>query len=421
MMSGGQAAAQSSGVCSLPPITIQHGQTFTPKPVQIIALSAYPNAICNDGSVAKYAIEPGSTLNGNRWIIELEGGGRCQDQTSCNNRRYQDTHTSSGSPKLPEFTGSEGLPKSMTSIGQGYTSHSKTNNPDFYDATHVGIYYCSSDFWTGDHLAAAPFVLTSPDNPVANWNFLGREIIASVIQDLIANHGFGNAKEVVLTGGSAGAAGAIVNVNDVKQMLGPSTRYVTSSDAGYILNRPSFDSTQPSPYLSAAVPTAEQASLVSGMSIWGGRGDANCTAALGNVVSCYDAETVLRDGYISVPMFIHQTQQDYIQMESNGVTYAKGNPSDPKEDPVGAPKNPDAPTYIQWYASQMRKSLAQVYPTHSVFSEDNDLHVELSNSDYTTNADTFGTTSVTLQQAMHIWYQDPCSTRRLLIQRTPTN
>ena len=80
----------------------------------------------------------------------------------------------------------------------------------YHDYWVVFVPYCSSDLWSGTNQA-------SPST--AGYHFLGAEIVAAVLQDLILHHDLLDASKVVLSGCSAGAAGVALNCDRVKDKL----------------------------------------------------------------------------------------------------------------------------------------------------------------------------------------------------------
>ena len=72
------------------------------------------------------------------------------------------------------------------------------------------VHYCSSDLWSGTKTASTA---------TGGYNFLGKKIVESVIQDLTDNHNLLTATKVVLSGCSAGAAGVSFNCDEVAAKL----------------------------------------------------------------------------------------------------------------------------------------------------------------------------------------------------------
>jgi hypothetical protein len=76
--------AAGTGVCSVParpPIT-HAGPNDNAQTVYLLDPAKYPEALCNDGSPGGYVFRPGSGRGVRRWIVELQGGGMCQDNAT---------------------------------------------------------------------------------------------------------------------------------------------------------------------------------------------------------------------------------------------------------------------------------------------------------------------------------------------------
>ncbi len=87
--------------------------------------------------------------------------------------------------------------------------------------------------------------------------FRGRRILDAIIQDVRTAHGLPAAKEVIVSGSSAGGLTVYLHVDHVAQLFAPA-RVVGMVDAGYFLNA---NNTQNYP--------AYGASCQSGMQTWG--------------------------------------------------------------------------------------------------------------------------------------------------------
>src|SRR5580765_6151848 len=100
--------------------------------------AGHRQAVCNDGSPAVYYFRPGSGTGANRWVIFLAGGGFCFSVETCDLR----------SMFTPQLMTSSNTPATVQV--NGLLSESRVQNPDFYNANHVAILYCSSDLWSGN-------------------------------------------------------------------------------------------------------------------------------------------------------------------------------------------------------------------------------------------------------------------------------
>lgn len=104
-------------------------------------------AVCNDNTSAVYYFRAGFGDGINKWVIRQQGGGWCYDETSCLNRQKNS----------PKYTSSTLCPLTMndsTTIAgtghEGILSSNKSENPIFYNANQVYLWYCSSDSHLGN-------------------------------------------------------------------------------------------------------------------------------------------------------------------------------------------------------------------------------------------------------------------------------
>eukprot|EP01121_Diplochlamys_sp_Union-15-3_P001389 TRINITY_DN11209_c0_g1_i1.p1 TRINITY_DN11209_c0_g1~~TRINITY_DN11209_c0_g1_i1.p1 ORF type:complete len:366 (-),score=64.43 TRINITY_DN11209_c0_g1_i1:37-1134(-) len=169
-----------------------------------------PTGICNDGSSSGFYFRNGTSKD--RWLIYLEGGGFCYDNTSCSLR----------------WKNSEGLMSSKgwspTRGGSGILSDDPAINPHWHDVNMVYVPYCTSDSYCG----------AQPKSELG-WSFMGSVVVEQIFHRLLSQ-GLNEATEVVFTGSSAGAEGLWPNADKVAQMLNPKTRFAVLADSGWFLD-----------------------------------------------------------------------------------------------------------------------------------------------------------------------------------------
>jgi hypothetical protein len=114
-------------------------------------------------------------------VIDLQGGGACYDKQSCDKRAKEALGTSTKWGPTASCT---------------LCNNNPSSNPDFFDANHVHIPYCTGDVHSGQRKTA------SDDT----WGlyFDGRLNVERIVADLKATKGLGSATHVTVTGGSAG-------------------------------------------------------------------------------------------------------------------------------------------------------------------------------------------------------------------------
>jgi hypothetical protein len=385
--SGSDAASDGGvgAVCSVPDVKITHGAgVASPMITHVVSLVTHPNAVCNDGTPAAYGLRPGLNGAAKRWIIYLDGGGSCGDGPSCA-QRYKQTPgymTSGNAVEGATFNGMIG----------GIKSSDPTVNPDFYDATFVNLNYCSSDQWSGDKAGN----MALPTSDAGRWNFRGREIVRSVVADLMAK-GLSQATEVVLMGSSAGALGMFANVDDVRAAV-PGARFVAVADAGFAFDYPDFDAVTASE--STAMPTARAMELAASAALWGGSGDTSCEASAKDMAAhalCRSPYDLLMGHHLDATFFIRQSEYDQVQLKMLLAASQTG-----RNAAVAAP-------YEKRFAAAMAKNLNAAVAASggnvTAFGVNDDQHGVV-------NDDTLWPVSAAegalLPATFGAWYRSPC-------------
>jgi len=193
-MSEGVHQWLASVLCSL---SIYAGNC--PRSLALQRLTAYSDAVCNDGSASGYYWAAGRA-NSSDWIVLLESGGWCWDAPSCAKRCADGSKdhfrcTSSGWREERSFSG---------------LLASKA--PRLADANKVYVPYCTSDAHVGD---ASAF----------GMEFRGAAVVRAVLRDLVMTRGLGGQgadappARLLFGGLSAGARGAMVHLDSVQSML----------------------------------------------------------------------------------------------------------------------------------------------------------------------------------------------------------
>lgn len=170
--------------------------------------STSPGGRCMDGTMAGYYIREGT--NPSLFVIHLKGGGACMSQETCDSRVNSVTGTSRD--------------WNVDKVGDGFLSQDCDENPDFCEATAVHVPYCTSDTHRGTN--------DQPSELSWGYYFDGHLNFIAIIEKLIAEKGLGDATNVLLTGGSAGAIGALFNVDWLAARLSDAT-VKTAPTAGW--------------------------------------------------------------------------------------------------------------------------------------------------------------------------------------------
>ncbi|PIN13606.1 Pectin acetylesterase [Handroanthus impetiginosus] len=169
-------------------------------------------AVCLDGSPPAYHLDRGFGTGINNWLVHIEGGGWCNNVTTCLARKNNRLGSSKQMAKQIVFS--------------GILSNKAKFNPDFYNWNRVKVRYCDGASFTGDVEAV---------NPVTKLHFRGARVFLAVMEDLLAK-GMRNAENAILSGCSAGGLTAILHCDNFKALLPMGTKVKCFSDAGYFIN-----------------------------------------------------------------------------------------------------------------------------------------------------------------------------------------
>ena len=364
-----------------------------------------PQALCNDGTVPAFWYRPGIGAGINQWVIWLQGGGTCDDQTSCaargNKVQAAMELTSNGFSATP---------------GQGLISPKPTMNPSLHNANTVLIHYCTSDSWTGNHLATVPW---DPNNSATAWNFDGRRVALAAIRsvaELLPS--FASASQIVLGGDSSGGIGVVLTYNDILPLLPSGAAKLMTSDAGLELDIGQFDQTQPAPYIYPNHPNAYETDIQTRLVYWNARGDAVCDATAVTKqehADCDDSTYVLQHGFINAPTFVSISLLDEAQVTDQLCPSLYGfcpTPSDPN-----APPGIYATAFAQRMAVRVQGVGTQA--TYTAYSPDQYLHV-ITNLDKTFPTPyQFPSGNIAPRDAFDAWLANPGGPRQIYLGNGP--
>lgn len=194
-----------------------------PRDLALQSLSAYPDAVCNDGSSAAYYFSKGDPT---KWLVYLAPGGWCWNEASCRAR----------ATKMKALTTSRGLPelRSLTGVFDECRSPAKGYTAAF-------LHYCTSDAHTGNRRANRS---KAKSDLTWSWHFQGRRVVHALVEDLVkrglgseANH------QLVFGGASAGGRGAMNTIDHLPEILAKAgakhpVEVVGLFDAGLYTTRP---------------------------------------------------------------------------------------------------------------------------------------------------------------------------------------
>ncbi|XP_058086942.1 pectin acetylesterase 8-like [Magnolia sinica] len=177
-------------------------------------------AVCLDGSPPAYHLDRGSGSGINNWLVHIEGGGWCNNVTTCLARK--DNRLGSSKKMVTELAFS------------GILSNKQQFNPDFYSWNRVKVRYCDGSSFTGDVEAV---------DPATGLYFRGARVWLAVIEDLLAK-GLKSAENALLSGCSAGGLTSILHCDSFRALVPMSAKVKCLSDAGYFINTKDISGTQ---------------------------------------------------------------------------------------------------------------------------------------------------------------------------------
>lgn len=202
--------------CSAPP-AVRPSNAAT---LRLFDAGELPGARCLDGSMAGYYFRAGDT---ERYLVFLEGGGWCYDP-NCAAPTLHGTLQDCRSRSFGRLGSSMRWPALQDSRLTGHLSADPQENPVFHDWTLVYVPYCDGASFTGSRV-------------IDGLHFRGTDILNGVISDLKAKTRIRDAKQVVLSGGSAGASAVYYHVDAFAEGLSLSRGEVVGiPDAGFFLD-----------------------------------------------------------------------------------------------------------------------------------------------------------------------------------------
>ncbi|KAL2477684.1 Pectin acetylesterase 12 [Forsythia ovata] len=172
--------------------------------------AAAKGAVCLDGTLPGYHLHRGFGTGANSWLIQLEGGGWCNNIRSCVYRKKTRRGSSTYFEKIIPFT--------------GILSNKAQENPDFFNWNRVKIRYCDGASFTGDS-----------ENKAAGLQFRGQRIWLAAIEDLMSK-GMRYTHQALLSGCSAGGLASILHCDEFRNLFPRSTKVKCLSDAGLFMD-----------------------------------------------------------------------------------------------------------------------------------------------------------------------------------------
>ncbi|KAL9268304.1 Pectin acetylesterase 12-like protein [Drosera capensis] len=167
-------------------------------------------AVCLDGTLPAYHLHRGFGSGANSWVIQLEGGGWCNDHRNCVYRKTTRRGSSNYMEKQIPFT--------------GILSNKAEDNPDFFNWNRVKIRYCDGASFAGEG-----------QDEASNMYFRGQRIWSAAMEELMAI-GMRKANQALLSGCSAGGLASILHCDEFRGLFPKSTKVKCLADAGLFLD-----------------------------------------------------------------------------------------------------------------------------------------------------------------------------------------
>ncbi|XP_031114279.1 pectin acetylesterase 8-like [Ipomoea triloba] len=262
------------------------GFILTPLQANNVSISWVQNAtdkgaVCLDGSPSAYYFDKGQGEGANNWLIYLEGGGWCVNQTDCLVR----TTYSRGSSKH--------MQQSIDFID--FLSNNFTKNPEFYNWNRVYVPYCDGSSFTGD--------IEAPDT-VTNVTYRGARIFKATMDDLLSM-GMNCAENALLTGSSAGGLATMIHCDRFRELLPLFARVKCLPIAAYFVHEENLlGSKQFEPAFDALIDLHGSAGVLPPL----------CTSIMRPSLCLFPQYLLL---FVKTPVFIAMSAFDQIQIRMN--------------------------------------------------------------------------------------------------------
>ncbi|KAJ3673827.1 hypothetical protein LUZ60_005819 [Juncus effusus] len=180
--------------------------------ITLIQNAVPKGAVCLDGSPPAYHLSVGFGSGINNWLVHIEGGGWCNNVTTCLERKHTYLGSSTYMAKQVDFT--------------GILSSNENSNPDFYNWNKVKVRYCDGASFTGD---------VKTVDPATKLHYRGARIWQAVMQELLAR-GMDKAENALLSGCSSGGLTTILHCDNFRALLPSHAHVKCLSDAGFFVN-----------------------------------------------------------------------------------------------------------------------------------------------------------------------------------------
>lgn len=172
--------------------------------------AAAKGAVCLDGSLPAYHFHRGYGSGANSWLIQLEGGGWCNNRRTCVYRKKTRRGSSMYMEKQIPFT--------------GILSNNVQENPDFFNWNRIKLRYCDGASFTGDS-----------QDKAGKLEYRGQRIWLAAMEEFMSK-GMRYAHQALLSGCSAGGLASIIHCDEFRGLFSSRTKVKCLSDAGLFLD-----------------------------------------------------------------------------------------------------------------------------------------------------------------------------------------
>ncbi|CAN7012892.1 unnamed protein product, partial [Brassica oleracea var. botrytis] len=248
-------------------------------PLTLIQGAGSKGAVCLDGTLPGYHLDRGFGSGAKNWLIQLEGGGWCNNHRTCVYRKTSRRGSSNFMEKTLPFT--------------GILSNKPQENPDFFNWNRVKLRYCDGASFAGDSQDESSQIF-----------YRGQRIWQAAMEEFLSL-GMQRANQALLSGCSAGGLASILHCDEFRELLPSSTKVKCLSDAGMFLDAVDVSGGHSLRNMFQGIVTVQN--LQKGLS-------STCTNHL-DPTSCFFPQNLVSD--IKTPMFLLNTAYDSWQIQES--------------------------------------------------------------------------------------------------------
>lgn len=176
-------------------------------------------AVCMDGSRPGYYLRKGFDSGADKWIIHLHGGAWCYNLQTCYKRRNTILGSTKGYSR-----------EDISKFFHGILSKNADENPYFYKWNIAVLSYCDGGLFSGNRKM---FLMGKGKK----FYFRGRRVLRLLMENLRRQQNLQKAKEVILSGTSAGGLALILQGDYIRKFLPKNIKVRGLADAAFFLDQ----------------------------------------------------------------------------------------------------------------------------------------------------------------------------------------